>query len=83
MTENTYNDPDFDAMPGRALAARWVLTATPPAGNGRPFRGPGGFVARYAHFALRQNRPAPFAGNQLGRGFASLSARSARGLLDG
>lgn len=28
MTESTYNDRDFDAMPGRALAARWVLVAT-------------------------------------------------------
>ena len=28
MTISTHRDPDFDAMPGRALAARWVLTST-------------------------------------------------------
>ena len=28
MTESIYNDRDFDAMPGRALAARWVMIAT-------------------------------------------------------
>lgn len=28
MTKSAYDDRVFDAMPGRALAARWVLTAT-------------------------------------------------------
>jgi CRISPR/Cas system CSM-associated protein Csm3 (group 7 of RAMP superfamily) len=28
MTKSAYDDRAFDAMPGRALAARWVLTAT-------------------------------------------------------
>lgn len=28
MSEQSYHDDDFDAMPGRGLKARWVLTAT-------------------------------------------------------
>lgn len=28
MTDSTYIDSEFDAMPGRALAARWVLIST-------------------------------------------------------
>ena len=27
MTEPDYHDPNFDAMSGRGLKARWVLTA--------------------------------------------------------
>ena len=28
MTDSKYHDPDFDAMSGRGMKARWVLTAT-------------------------------------------------------